>query len=379
MKIRIAENIDDPFLKSEWERLEQEGDVFPQSTYHWCATWWKHLSGKRKLHVVMAVDEEGEALGIAPLCIERHFGVRVLRSFPIHFGDFYTFITADNKNSKRTISRIVEYMNSNTLWRWSRLEQVAESSDLVRVLSEGCFRRKRMTTCMIADFSGLEWDEYLAKLRMNFRGEVRRRTRKINEKFAVELGVIHNWKKYEKEFDEMVRIHRERWRDDNTPAKGTVELACLMKSIQGQFLKGTMVYYQLLFDNITVAYSLGFLVRGTFYAWHASFDPRYRKYHVGVMIMVFMIRHFMETGVSRINFMAGDHAWKLNWSPDRRVEFNYMFTSPSNGPAAAFLNWYHHRVRDRLKAAYHKMMQVRALRAVSRGVILVRQKLAGLR
>ena len=85
MKIKIIRSIDDPFLKSEWERLEQETDIFPQSTYHWCSTWWKFLSEDRKLHIVMMLDDNGKTLCIAPLCIEHYCGVSVLRGFPIHF------------------------------------------------------------------------------------------------------------------------------------------------------------------------------------------------------------------------------------------------------------------------------------------------------
>jgi len=334
LNIQVFESIDDPLLKSEWERLEQEADVFPQSTYHWCATWWKHLSGRRKLHVVMVLNEDGKALAIAPLCIERHFGVRVLRSFPIHFGDFYTFIISTDKDSQAIVIQIVDYMLSEKKWRWVRLEQVVESSELARVLEKCCFRRKRMTACVIADFSGMEWDKYLEMLKKRFRQNVRRRLRKIEKSFNAELITFRSWDEYQEKFEEMTRIHRERWVDDNVPAKGKLELACLRKAIEGQFQKGKMVYYQLLFDNVPVAYRLGFLYRGTFYNWHTSFVFEYRKYSVGIMILAFMIKHFMETDVTRINFMAGHYDWKLDWSPDRRTEVNYVFSSPSDNTAA---------------------------------------------
>ena len=84
MESMIIDTIDDPFLKSEWERLEKEYDIFPQGTYRWCMTWWKYLGGKRRLHVVIVLDEKEKAAAIAPLCIERFFGIPV-QIFPSPF------------------------------------------------------------------------------------------------------------------------------------------------------------------------------------------------------------------------------------------------------------------------------------------------------
>jgi CelD/BcsL family acetyltransferase involved in cellulose biosynthesis len=379
MDIRIIENIDDPFLKSEWERLEAEGNVFPQSTHHWCATWWRHLSASRKLHIVVAVDESERALAIAPLCIERHFRFPVLRSIPIHFGDFYTFITMPDGDSQNALDRIVAYIASNALWRWSRFEQVVESSGLAKAFDKRFFKRKTMTACPIADFSGLDWEEYLAKLRKGRRKNIRNRLRKLDATFTTSLGVCHTWDDYQDHFDGMVKMHGDRWAEDGTPQKSDQKLSCWKEAICGQFNKGTIAYYQLLLDGAPAAYRLGFLDRGTFYAWHTGFDPKYQEYHPGMMILAYMIKHFMDTGVSRINFMAGDYEWKLDWSPDRRMEVNYMFTSPSTSPISGFLNWYHHWLRDKLKTFYHSVMHFKMARILSRKIILMKRKLTGTR
>ena len=71
--------MDDPELRNAWCRLETTSGAFPQSTYLWCATWWKHLSGKRELHVVVVLGDDGQAVAIAPLCIERRLGITFLR------------------------------------------------------------------------------------------------------------------------------------------------------------------------------------------------------------------------------------------------------------------------------------------------------------
>ncbi len=380
MDIQIFTDIDDPFLQSEWVRLQREGDIFPQSSYHWCATWWKHLRGRRTLHIVMVVDGQGRALAIAPLCIERHFGVKVLRSFPVHFGDYYTFINgSDPVATKAAYDSILEYIARSRNWAWVRLEQVVESDVLAQTLREGGYCGKRMTSSVIANFLGLSWEEYLGKLHRRFRKNLRNRMRKIDTNFKVTLKIVTKWDSYEREYDAMRTMHEQRWHDDNAPPKSVAENGCWREAIRGQFAAGEMVYFLLLFNGEQVAYRMGFIHHGTYFAWHTGFNPKYRDYYPGVMIMAYMIQEFLKNGIASVNFMAGEYDWKLDWSPERTVISHYMFSSPSTSARAALLNFYHHRVRDRMKASYHLMMEKRLLRALSRQVITLRQKMAGQR
>ncbi len=378
MNIRVFENFDDAFLQSEWERLANEGDIFPQSSYHWCATWWKYLSGRRTLHIIMVVDYQGRAVAIAPMCIERHFGIKVLRSFPIHFGDYYTFITS-SKEVGTAVETILQYITSTDKWNWVRLEQVVETDVMTQSLRAVGFVERRLTGSVIVDLHRYTWEEYLLKLQRKFRQNIRNRQRRIDKAFEAKLNTILIWEKYEVEYTEMVAIHEQRWCDDNAPHKSAIQIACWLEAIKGQFEAGKMVYYQLLFNNDQVAYRLGFIHQGTYYDWHTGFNPKYRDYYPGIMIMSYMIRDFMEQGVASINFMAGEYGWKLDWSPDRTVVSHYMFSSPSTNYRAAFLNFYHHRLRDYLKDWYHAMMENRILRALSRKIICLQQKMAGQR
>lgn len=380
MTIRIFESITDSFMKIEWERLELEGDVFPQSRYHWCSTWWKHMSGPRKLHIVMNLDDNGRAMAIAPLCIERHFGCNVLRSFPIHFGDYYTFITSlDPEKAKAAINRILQYIDHSKYWVWVRLEQVVETDILAQSLHEHEYQEKRITGSVISNFNNLSWEGYLAKLHRRFRQNIRSRQRKIDKTFRATLKTIRSWEVYVNEYNNMLEMHEKRWCDDNVPHKNSDEITCWREAIKGQYAAGKMIYYQLFFNGEQVAYRLGFIHHNTYYAWHTGFNPSYRDYYPGIMITAYMIRDFIKQGITTVNFMAGEYDWKLEWSPDRTVVSHYMFSSPSTKICATLLNLYHHRFRDSMKALYHAMMKNRYLRVLSRQVISLQQRLAGKR
>jgi hypothetical protein len=380
MNIRIFHRIDDPFLKSEWERLEVEADVFPQSTYHWCSTWWKHLSGRRKLHVVMVIDEEGKALGIAPLCIERQFGIRVLRSFPIHFGDFYTFIFAKGISSKAVLDTLFNYLanTQGNKWRWLRIDQLSEENCiLLTTLEERNWLSKEVTRCPTSMFPGLEWDEYLAMLSSSFRATVRRRIRKFSGKFESKFLCIKSWEQFSPFFAEMLDIHAGRWHDDWVPEKGEIEKVTWELAIKGAFESERAVFFALLANNEIVAYRLGFFHENVYYDWHLSHNYKYAADSPGIVIVANVIQYLLKNSYDGINFMCGNYDWKLHWCPAKKAAINYMFSSPSSNLAAAFLNCYHHRIRDKLKGGYHKMLDYSIVRTISRNTLLLRRKLSG--
>ena len=378
LKIHIVKNITDPFLKSEWERLARASDVFPQSTYHWCATWWKYLSGKRKLYVVMVLGENGKALGIAPLCVERHFGIPVLRSFPINFSDFYTFLVQPGNSAEAVYETLLKHINSRKDWYWVRIEKVSQADQFSIKLAQNGYLQRKMTACVLIDFSGLDWHSYLLRLKAKRRWNINKQLKEIRNGYDAKLEMVTTYDDFMPFLDEMILVHAKRWKEDNLSKSPKVS-ACWREAIEGQFLKGSMIYCRLALNGKVAAYHLGFMHRNIFYDWHISFEPEFARNQVGVMILGFMIPQFMERKIEKINYMAGEYDWKLAWSPDRRTEANYMFTSPSNNIAAFFLNGYHHNLREKLKAGYYKMMKYHLLRSVSRRAIWLRQKLAGLR
>jgi CelD/BcsL family acetyltransferase involved in cellulose biosynthesis len=373
MKIHIIRDIEDAFLKQEWERLEKESDVFPQNNYDWCTTWWKYLSGKRKLYVVMVLNEEGKALGIAPLCIERNFGVPVLCSFPIGFGDFYSFIISPYYPESSIINKIVEYLLLFIEWKWVKLINISESNNLSFSLMKHSFRYKILTSCVVVNLSGLNWDAYLKKLNKKFRGNVRNRFKKITKDYSPKLRIVVSWEEFKNKYTQMVHIYQKRWHADFLSQKSDKELVCRMEAFKLQFINNKMRYFELILDGKTVAYRLGFLVNGTFYSWHTSFDPDYKTYHIGQILMAMMIMKFIDIDVRRVNFMAGDYKWKRDWSPDQYTEKNYIFTSKSNTVYSFILNFYYHRMRDILISLYRNTMNVALLRSISKLIIKYRK------
>jgi CelD/BcsL family acetyltransferase involved in cellulose biosynthesis len=232
-----------------------------------------------------------------------------------------------------------------------------------------------MTGCVLIDYEGLDWGQYLSRLKAKRRGNIKKQLKDIREHHDVQLEIVMAKEDFGRHFDEMIKIHEKRWEDDKAPEKETIFKACWREALLEQFDRGKAWYCRLILDGETASYHLGFIHGATFYAWHIGFDPKYARNHVGVMILGFMIPEFMSRGLNRIDYMAGDYDWKLAWSPEREVEPLWMLTMPTDGILTHVLNWYHYYFRDKMKEGYNAMMQHRMLRFLSRNLILFRRRL----
>ncbi len=354
MKIRIVEDIDDPFLKAEWERLEGEADVFPQSTYHWCATWWKYLRGKRRLHVVMALDDNGKAMGIAPLCIERHVGIRVLRSFPANFGDFYSFIIPQ-EGQARVMDSIYDYVVKWDSFQAAYIGPVNDHSPLHGFLCSKGEARKSFSQNIVADIRAAGWEEYLDKLSHNRRRQTRKKMRLLEGDHNIRVELVTGKKEFMSWFSRIKCVQRKRWAVDDRPSRSADYMTCAEHAYAGLFDRGQMALYALTTGEDLIAYRIGLIHNKIFYDWSTNYDVGWAKYSPGLISIGYVIRDLIEKGFRNLDFMAGVYDYKLSWSPDHEVRRNDIFLLGNHSLPAYLFVQYHLHWRERFKAMYRKI------------------------
>jgi len=354
MNICIFDDIVDPFLKSEWERLEKEADVFPQSSYHWCATWWKHLSGRRRLHVVMVVDDAGKALAIAPLCLERHWGVRVLRSFPVNFGDFYQVIASPCANAKEIFIAVRSYIAKHRGWHVALLSPVNDSSALYRYLVDAGIPDKHLVGNVVADISGGTWDEYLASVSRNRRRLTKKKMKALESGHEVEIQQIADAEGFSQHFERMCEIQRLRATKDRSDRSARY-MRCAQEVYRHLFSSGQMVLYLIKADGVVISYRLG-IVRGTaYYDWNTNYDVAWSNYSPGLIGLAYVLRDLIERGFVTVDFMAGVYDYKLSYSPQYVMRNNHQFVFGNSTLTSRLFLIYQLDWRDRIRPHYRKV------------------------
>lgn len=353
MIIRIFDKFDDLFLRSEWERLEKEGDVFPQSTYHWCSTWWKHLSGARKLHVVMVLDDQGNAMAIAPLCIEQFFCIRILRSIPINYCDFYQIVTSSETNAVTVFDTIYGYMSQYERWHVVLLTPVNDHYVLFDLLRTKGVAEKHLTGNIVADISAVNWDKYLGTVSRNRRRLTKKKMQALEADCKVEVELVTVEPGYTEHFDRIREIQDLRATKDRV-GRSHAYMQCVRETNGHQFADGRMGLYLIKADGIVISYRIGILNGTTYYDWNTNYDIKYSDYSPGLVGLAYVIRDLIERGFTTLDFMAGVYDYKLSYSSKHEMRNNYLFIMKNDSNLASFYCKYQLVWRDELKAYYRK-------------------------
>jgi len=350
MEIKIFTKIDDPELASSWQRIVDEYDYFPQSSYGWCVPWWNMRSGSRQLHIVAVVDDQ-KIVGIAPLCIERFGLFKILRSFPIHFGDFYHFIIANLEPEKyhEIGEHLVHYLRSFKDWDLVKIEQVNDASLLHGLLSEEGFIFKKLTAVIATEFAGITFEEYLQKFSSKRRTEYKRRKKRLQAIGKIEILSINSFEEYLTYVDDMKKIFSSRW------ATYEKYYQCRNEAISSCFDRNEAVLFLLKLEGEAIAFFLGFLHGHVFYKWRQAYMPEYSKLSPSIFLHFSVIEHLINNGYKGLNNMAGEYFYKRSWVPESIETTNYVCMLANNSIKGHLLLNYYLEWRDYLKNWYHKI------------------------
>lgn len=350
-KIRLIKDIYDHDLSYHWKRIEEETDCFPQMYYEWCTIWWRLQSGKRTLHIVTVEDDNKKIVGIAPLCIEKRMGLRVLRSFPIHFGDFYSFIV--EKKCLDTFSRqLIWYIQKYKDWDAVRIEQVCNEDPFYTVLKTAGFQEKNITDIVIVNFKAENWHDYLRSLDLKFRSNVKRYMKIVEKEAGMQTMCIERWEDFEKYAVAIDRMHSKRWEKGDSQARvGFSEEGFRQEGLKYIFNRGKGRLFLLLINKEPVGFVICIYHRNTYYHWQTSFEVDFGK-GTGVATNAYLIKHIIENKVGHLNFMAGLYDWKLRWSPEGTMQKNFMLFAARRGLRGFLLKRYYMKWRDEIKKTY---------------------------
>jgi CelD/BcsL family acetyltransferase involved in cellulose biosynthesis len=373
--IRIISDMYDPDLIRHWKRIEEVTECFPQMYYEWCEPWWRLQSGNRKLHIVSVEDENREIVGIAPLCIEKQYGLRILRSFPVHFGDFYYFLIQDDGHYGEIVDAIADYVKTYAAWELVHLFHVNSKSMLWKTLLNKQFNSKKLTNICVANFADLSFNEFLKTLSHNRRQKYSRSFRRLEESGNVTLEYIENASGYMAYLEEMKRLYNDRWADDHTLPPDDVYYQCRNEAVSAIFEKNKMILFILKSNDKVICFDLGFMHNQTFYDWKGSHDPNYDWVSPGIVNIAKIIEELISRGYKEFNFMAGDYEFKSSWSTEGAGSANYELFACGHSILAGLYLKYRMEWRDELREFYHSILKINWVRATTRWMQTQRRRM----
>jgi CelD/BcsL family acetyltransferase involved in cellulose biosynthesis len=298
-------------------------------TWEWLYTWWKHLAGDRKLHIV-AARHDGQLVALAPLAYRPSRWLRLV-PFPVleflgcgNVGSDYLDVIVRNGYEDSGLRALTSCLvASNRALELSHVRhQSTQTADIASQLRELGWHDHRATieVCPYIALADHTWDSYLAALGRTHRTNFKRKLKKLQGLYTLRIDEAQTDAERRAALDILVNLHLKRRREVGaSDALHTRDLLAFHEEMTSTALRCNWLRLHVMWlDNVPVAAMYGFEYDKVFYFYQSGFDMDYGNYSVGLIMAGLVIKSMIERGIREFDFLHGDEGYKYLWTSTER-------------------------------------------------------------
>jgi len=329
-----------------WDTLAEMDpkDGFFRS-WDWQLLWLKHFSPANSLFTII-VTEDDKVKAILPMAF---YKIRILPKLyctvlgfmgrEIVTGD-YLDILCEFRDKQPVLNHVVSWilaqkMNFSLLLFGEVLvtDPVWESKK--KLLCGHPVRQQERRTCPYITLP-LNYNAYLQSLSKKFRSNVRYYTKKILESLGGQITVVSDAEQIKEGLGDLFSLHIKRWQAEGIPCTFTdpifqnfIQDLCNQSAV-----KNRAKLYRIIVDKKPIAAVLMFYWEETAIFYQTGWDPDYKNYSPGVVLIGRTIQDAIDDGKKYYDFLRGAEGYKANWAKEHRATHTLMLP---NKPSANFL------------------------------------------
>jgi CelD/BcsL family acetyltransferase involved in cellulose biosynthesis len=293
-------------LRDDWSALAAAGDnIF--STWEWADCWWRHYGGERRALPLACVDADGRTAAILPLCVERRGPLRIARFIGHGPADELGPVCAPA--DRPAALSLLPDARAAASEPWSVLLAERLAADLGWTPLPGA-RTLRHESSPLVDVAGLDWDGYLATRSTNFRGQVRRKERKLQREHGLSYRLCDDPERLDDDLDTLFALHDQRWGEEGSGAFDAVRQAFHRDFARIALQRGWLRLWVAEVDGRPVAAWHGFRYAGSELYYQSGRDPEWERASVGLVLMAHTLRSAIEDGMDSYRLLRGGEAYK---------------------------------------------------------------------
>ncbi|HEY0961584.1 MAG TPA: GNAT family N-acetyltransferase [Pseudomonadales bacterium] len=327
-------------LRAEWTDLLQASaaDNF-FLTWEWLYTWWKHLRGNRRLHIV-TVRQEGRLVALAPLALRPRQWKRFVPFEMLEFlgcgnvgSDYLSVIVRHGFEETAMPALVACLREGGHVLELSHVDRTsAQMNAAASELSAQGWRQQCATIerCPYITLKGHTWDSYLGALGRTHRTNFRRKVKKLNQLYTLRIDEARTDAERRAALDVLVNLHLKRRREvGGSDALHTPELIAFHEEATAIALqRGWLKLYVMWLDDAPAAAMYGFQYGKTFNFYQSGFDSAYATYSVGLVMTGLAVQTAIERGIEDFDFLHGEEPYKYLWASAERELLRFHFFPP---------------------------------------------------
>ncbi|MDG2124650.1 MAG: GNAT family N-acetyltransferase [Verrucomicrobiales bacterium] len=355
MKIRIREighTAGLNALEREWDCLLGRSSVDSVFlTWEHARTWWEfYADGGMRLRVLLAEDETGKLVGIAPFMTAP--GDSPLREGFRHL----VMIGGTGDSLSEYLDLIIEpgcEVEISRVFARYVMEEMADDWDVLRIgmaredstglgafadeldalgVELGRARKHASPSLELSD----SWESFLASRSQNFRRGVRVARRKLERGREVTRRIVGDTGEIGGAMDSLAELNRKRWGEEGASFK-TRQFELFHRKLAERFLGRGWLYLSVIeADGVAVGARYDFVYGGKMWCFQGGWDPSFAKVGLGKVMVADVVEWAIGAGLSEYDFLGGDARYKREWSSSQRWLVDYEATNPSSVRGVAY-------------------------------------------
>lgn len=306
----------------EWERLARQTKASLFLWPGWIGAWWRAF-GAGQLEILATY--EGDSLaGVLPMYRFRG----ILRSTTNPHTPLFGFLTA-SEEAARQLSQVLFARRPHRI-ELSFLSPTAAGVPLTLEAAEAAQYRVRTESVQAAPYVDTDrtWESYESELRRKFRGELRRRQRRLEEEGRLTLEISSGTEGLDELLEEGFRVEGSGWKGEygtsieSHPATRRFYTEVARWSAERGWLR--LAFLRL--DGQAIAFDYCFEYNRVHYLLKTGYDPAYKKFAPGMIIRHLMLKRAFAENIVTYDFLGEDYTWKREWTSNQQERlFLHMF------------------------------------------------------
>jgi len=324
-------------LRETWNGLLMES---PQNTvfltWEWLFTWWEVYGGGKTLWILLLQEERAGCVGIAPFCLCRDrrlgFSLRTLRLLGSEeaCSEYLDVIT--HRDFEKDVTGAVATYLKQCLTDCDVLDfhDVGDDALLAHALREigqhgKVFYRESVETTNPYIALPESNEAYLRGLSHNRRSSIKRKEQRLARLHGYTVKKMSKVSNPAEELRSFINLHQRLWESRGLPGmfrrQRFVRFHETIASLFGE--RGWLALYYLNVENRPVASLYGFVYSKRFSYYQSGFDPEWRAFGVGMILLKHTILDAIGNKCLEYDFLRGETQYKFHladrWRHTKRI------------------------------------------------------------
>jgi CelD/BcsL family acetyltransferase involved in cellulose biosynthesis len=307
-------------IADEWRGLQAAVGRVLFTDYDWLQAWWQTLAKPRgkSFHIVTG-RRDGKLVALLPLAIWPKKGMRILQNAGKE-GFYPSDVLA---LTDEDVAALWQAARTSPHYDFAVIGDVESNLPTSKALSAfATHRHTEKYPCLKGEWK--DRDMWIASLPQSLRRELRRTTRRLEEKAPVTYHTLTKGPLPKELIDGMVdqkmawcELHGKHGLFDQPNVRE------FFHALLQTAAKGNQLFFSWLQCGDTpIAYSISIPYRDMCFGYLVTYDPKWAQYSPGTLLIADAVSWSVDNKVPEFNFMQGDSPYKLRFAHDNTRDYN---------------------------------------------------------